>query len=646
MQKSIALIFTIGVLLVFICGCHTDLTNKHSKGIHEITTDSTHHYSLEIRDKSEIYKIDVGGTLDGWNTAEYVETYGGCYFMQSKFEPNEFLMIENIGTTDIINPKIVINGRRNYYSVKDILSCIITSSMTDGEKAEAIYVFMADYETHGHNNNLRPGPPYPEINAPPSASAFGERADPVKALNSYFAGGCSLISANFVILCRAAGIPARAVWMCAPENPNPILMYGETYNPYANHCVAEAWYDNSWHLFDTDQRNFYRGSDNQNIVSYYELHLNPDLVSRTISNGFVSNLADHYSPFYEKYFPPKEMPVEQWISKMDMTLRPGEKFIWEWDNIGKFRLGNTFRPGKGIPPNLANGKMVYNPKLILSERNDEIKGYYLKVVGEHEKEARLQPTIKGSIAEGIFTMKMPYPLVGASVSADIFKSTDLDSVRIFYSILNQKWEEIPLKLVQGEQKLLCSLDSIMDPKMKPAIYYLSVKFELVAEKELHDVWIRNICIETDVQMNRNALPSLTVGRNLINYNSESKGEVRIIHAWKESEVTQPPFAPQKPVYPANEQRIILEDLKTIKWASSSDPDQNDIAAYHIQVSYRKDMLIPVSTNFDRLIQQSEPVWTIPEGWLLRGKTYYWRVRAKDQWGAWSHWSNVWQFKVE
>lgn len=448
-----------------------------------------------------------------------------------------------------------------------------------------------------------------------------------------------------MILCRAAGIPARAIWMCAPENPNPIVMYGETYRPYATHCVAEAWYNNSWHLFDPDQRVFYRGFDKQNIASYRDLHLNPDLVSRTISKGFVSNQKDSHFVYYKKYFPPKEMPVEQWISEMQMTLRPGEKFIWKWNNTGKFRLGNNYRPGKEIPPNLANGKMIYNPRLILSIRNSEVKGNYFEAVGENEEEARLQPMAKGTKAEVLFTMKVPYPLVGASLSADIFKSGSLDTIRVFYSVLNGPWEEIPMNPGFGEQKLLCALDSLIAPKMRPAIYSLFVKFELTAQKELHDVWIRNVCIETDVQMNRNALPSLSVGRNLIHYSSESKGKVRVVHTWKESQATEPPLAPQKPVYPAHKRHIRLENLKTLKWDSSVDPDQNGIVAYHIQISYRKDMLIPVSTNLDRLLQQPEPVWVIPDDWLLRGKTYYWRVRAKDRWGAWSPWSNVWQFEI-
>ena len=144
------------IFCLVLADCHPDMSNKLKIGIKENVADGTHNYSIGIQGTSKTYLIDVGGTLDGWNTAEYAETYDGNYFMQSKFETNQSLEIENMGITDIINPKIVINNRRNYYSVKDILTNIIRPGMSDGEKAQAIYAFWANYETHGHDNNLKP----------------------------------------------------------------------------------------------------------------------------------------------------------------------------------------------------------------------------------------------------------------------------------------------------------------------------------------------------------------------------------------------------------------------------------------------------------------------------------------------------------
>lgn len=73
---------------------------------------------------------------------------------------------------------------------------------------------------------------------------------------------------------------------------------------------------------------------------------------------------------------------------------------------------------------------------------------------------------------------------------------------------------------------------------------------------------------------------------------------------------------------------------------------DEVADYHIQVSPRPDMMHPVSPNFDRITLSATPEWELPEGWLVAGRAYYWRVRVRNAWGAWSAWSNVWSFSAE
>lgn len=85
------------------------------------------------------YTINVGGTLDEFNTTDFLDTYLGFKRLQSKFQPNKYLVIENIGDTDIINPRIVVNDRRNWFSADDILAGIFKPGMTDAEKAMAIF---------------------------------------------------------------------------------------------------------------------------------------------------------------------------------------------------------------------------------------------------------------------------------------------------------------------------------------------------------------------------------------------------------------------------------------------------------------------------------------------------------------------------
>lgn len=601
-----------------------------------------HHYSKVIKGLSKSYTVNVGGTLDGWNTADYRKTYGNYFEQISKFEPNEYLSIENIGQTNIVNPRIVINGRRDYFDVKSVLSGIIKQGMDDAQKAQAIFSFLADYETQGHNNNLRAGPPYAEPDSPADASTFQERANPVKALNCYYTGGCSLVSANFVILCRAAGIPARAIWLCAPENPAIETPDGI----YSNHCVAEAWYNQSWHLFDVDQRVFYRKADNLTIASYDDLHKNPALLSRVVCHGFMSSSLDKaYVPYYAMYRIPKEMSVGQWLSCMNMTLRPGEKFIWRWGNCGKFHRG--FNPRKlpsGIPSNLANGKMIYSPRLDISECK-AVDGYYFNIGKDKEGKCLIYPVLAGEKSEVILSSESPCPIVGATVSFRLSK-TSLDQFFVWCSVLNRKWQQVSLTIHDGEQYVSLVLDSLINPVNSPAINKINIKFEFRAGKEITDFWLSDICLETDVHLNRNALPALSVGKNEVRYRAETEGEAEIVHGWKESSESVPPERSGQAVFPEDNQSLSLDELQKLKWANVLDTETGGLSGYRVQVSYEKNMTTPVSTNFDQFVNGENAEWVVPEGWLLKGHTYYWRVRARNAWGVWGKWSDEWSFTVK
>jgi hypothetical protein len=248
----------------------------------------------EISAATHTYDVTLGGTLDGFNTAQYLDTYGACKRLESKFEPDEYLVLENVGQTDVVGPRIVIDGRRDWYSVESILAGILKPGLSEAEKAIAIWGFTASHEVQCHENNRRVGPPYPDPASHPSRNEFRERADPVKAANCYYCSGCSLSAANFVVLCRQADLVARAVWMCPADQ-------------YETHCVAEVLYGGAWHLFDPECRCFYLEADNRTIASYQTLHENPSLALRTIEGGFASRGMENHAPHYARYYPPHVM---------------------------------------------------------------------------------------------------------------------------------------------------------------------------------------------------------------------------------------------------------------------------------------------------------------------------------------------------
>jgi hypothetical protein len=605
---------------------------------------------------THIYDIRVGGTLDEFNTASYPDTYGGSKRLESKFQPNEYLVLENLSDVDVVNPRIVINGRRNWFSADDILAGILEPGMTDADKAMAVWGFTARFDVQAHDNNRRVGPAYPAVGSEtdndetshPSRNTFKERANPVKAANAYYCSGCSLSAANFVILCRRSGLTARAVWMSALDT-------------FRNHCVGEVWYDGGWHLFDPERRTFFLEADNASVASYETLHKDPALESRTHNSGFAGKGMKPHVGEYKKYYPPHVMPVEQWLSTMAMTLRPGETFAWRWTHDGKYRYGHNVRKRSHLVPyQLANGKLIFQPRLHGSAYRRSIVSEHNIACGQVEDDRTwLHPevirapgwknqVIKAPPGSVIYKVCSPYPIVGGRVGGTFFRKTAADACRIYVSVHDSDWVCVWAAKETGEITDGASIDDVMDPKATCAIYDYYVKFELQAAAARTDARMIDVHIETDVQMAATALPSLSVGKNKVVYRDESGAgrRVRITHGWRESTTTRPPLPPSNPLMPELNAEVDLEELKALAWERAVDPDGKPIADYRVQVSPRQDMLHPVSPNLDRLTFSGDPRWPLPQGWLVKGRTYYWRVRAVDQWGAWSTWSPVWTFRLK
>jgi len=631
-----AMLSVVVVVLVVICGsCFGgDKGRQKSK-----------RYTIKIPGGTHKYQIELKGTLDEFNTADYLGAPLGTKDvghrrLKSRFQPNNYVSIENIGDKDVVNPRIVINGRRNWFSADDILAGIIKPGMTTKEKALAIWRFVADIEQQCHENDRRVDNGSTTINK--------ELTNPVKWTNIYYCSGCQFAATVICILCQKAGIPADDT---------------RTVGLGSAHRIAEIRWDGDWHVLDGDERMFHLERDNKTLASIADIGRDIELCNRTHGGGFASagltkKRGIQYRDLKKKITQFRD--IGSYLSTMAVTLRPGEKLVWRWDNVGKYRCGDNrrnikpSRPEGLMPYQLANGRMIYRPRF--GKQLFE-KGVYevsnVQAVTDESGRTQLRVVEPARPASVIYRISSAYPVVGGRIGGEFMLAGEQDYVRLSISVyepndFRQVLQINADKNLKGQPcKADVSIDKALNPKPNPAIYNYYVKCELFTKEGTAGTAVNSIFIDSDLQMSGTALPSLSVGLNNVVYTDDSGegGMIEVEHEWKESSITVPPSAPAAAVAPADGSTVTSKKARTLSWMAAEDSDGH-ISDYHIQVSSRKDMLYPVSPNFDRLIFSALPAWSVPKGWLNPGQSYYWRVRARDNWGIWGEWSDIWSFTIK
>ena len=137
---------------------------------------STKQHAELVSSSNHQYCVHMGGTRDGFNTADYIETYGGATRYTPGFEPNRSVTIEIRGTSETRNPRLVVNNRRSWFSVEHILRSVISPGMSDFETVMAIFRFSSDIFLQAHDNDRRPGPLYPNEATNPSTMTIRRSA--------------------------------------------------------------------------------------------------------------------------------------------------------------------------------------------------------------------------------------------------------------------------------------------------------------------------------------------------------------------------------------------------------------------------------------------------------------------------------------
>ncbi len=596
-----------------------------------------HTQIITVRDY--VYEIEVDGSRD---------------------PVNETIIIENLGDSPLVNPRITVDGKYDWFDVEAIALEATRGCKTDEEKALAIWDFI-------------------RLNFDHLASP-GDREchNPVVAMNVYGYANCAYHSTVFTSLCRAVGVPARVweVW---------------------HHTITEAYYNNAWHMLDSDIGLYYLSGDNRTVASVEQLWEDQNITGgkesgaaltvfsgrnkavRAIytdaegNNAYVSQDGEKIRG-YRYYHGPAECFISTYYDpftyephSMAMTLRPGEKIIRNWKGGDKYYDYERHNAGleagnkEAKPIRYGDGQIIWKPEL-KSEltpsffNKDQAPGFEINDGQSPAIHARHR---HGGIYDfperAILSTETPYTILGARLKAKLYRGGANDWDRLSARVVSTTgpvnstvWSapEGATGYIDAE----INLDEALFPKGERGRHDYAVEFNFMAD-ESNDPptqsGLEEVEFITDIQVSTNSLPALAKGRNIIRYRDETPGEhrVKITHIWTERTDNTPPDAPGGALYPKDG-----ENIKTLaplfKWKSAADPDKKDeITNYNILISFDPECRWPIASALHKETDSGNAEWQLPEGWLNKDTSYFWKVRAQDSQGNWSQWSEVYRFKT-
>jgi hypothetical protein len=546
-------------------------------------------HTESITADSLTYSIRMGGTLDGLNTRDPI---GGSSYEQA-FEPNISVRMENIGDTDVVNPWIIVNGKRDWRSLDHILDGVLQDEMSDREKARAIWEFARTHRYH-------------------FTCADDEVKDTVKMLNVYGYTLCWDEAYTLSNLWQAAGLKVRRGY------------------PHG-HCTTEVWYEEAFHLLDSDEHLLYLLRDNETVAGETDLARDHDLVKRGHSDSILQEESVQSAEATASLFVPTAYRVggrpRIGNHSMNVVLRPGEALVWGWQDLGKYH-GYWDRPKR-----MCNGRMEYVPDLAKANTwANRAEGWARGIGG-------LRPEEAGGTASLEMTIACPYVVVGGKVDL-AFDCEPAEGIDVSVSRDGDDWSVLPCSDTAGIEKSL-SLDTFFCPDGPAAYSYLVRICAVGGDRSV--MWVlKHLSITTDLQMAPLSLPALEVGDNSISYSSAAEGRVEVTHVWEERGTDLPLDPPREPGFPVHEQEVIGTEF-TFTW-----PEVEGAANYHFQLGDREDMKYRLSPVFEKLVSRTPALgsaeWRIPVTGLLNpNETYYWRVRARSGEGLWGAWSPTWSF---
>lgn len=507
---------------------------------------------------------------------------------------NQTIVLENCGPSNIDCPRVVINGKRDWYDGPSMLAEIMQGDTDPKRRAFRVWQFIRNNRYHW----------YP-------AEAHTEIHDPVKFLNVYGYGFCDDCAANSEALWKMAGFENTRCW------------------GISGHCIPEVFYESSWHMLDPDLQVFYPTDDNQTVAGVENCAAEGSLVRR-ISGPAIEQL---YTTTGNNYIYSNDWEN---LHTMAVTLRPGESIERNWFNWGKFH--DCYMIQK--PPVFGNGRMIYHPTLAGGAVLDGLDACTNLACADTEQTTPIlhiiDPLMPSSM---ILSMNSPYLFVGGTLHLDAVAASEGDGISVDFSKDGESWSNLGSVWGPFSGPVDWPLDNAIATNSSGACYSFRLRFNF-NESEDTTTGLNGLKLTGEIECAPAALPTLEPGvlNNIaVNFFADEGAALRIRQDYN--------YLPSDHAQPGLPQP--LEPLQTAfktEPAFSWDWENTNATGYEIRVAWDDQGIMPVAPPLWQNTGLNQ-IWQSPADWLLLDQKYYWQVRYQGLLGDWRPWSPAWPLTI-